>query len=118
MGLAMTTKEIRLAAKLIRQSEPIGSVLAQLQFRHTAEAIKSAVEKYRIKRRQVYANTYSARKNNVEYATICVAPPAVIEQRDQRQRLHPKTLTARICGDPLPGFSALDMRAKQKCAAE
>ena len=37
-------------------------------------------------------------------------PPAVIEDRDLRQTLAPRDLTAILCGDPLPGRSALDRR--------
>lgn len=41
-----------------------------------------------------------------------VAPPSVPESveadRDERAMLEPRSLTALICGDPLPGRSALD----------
>lgn len=35
-------------------------------------------------------------------------PDEVIARRDHRVMLRPKTITAFICGDPLPGESALD----------
>jgi hypothetical protein len=37
--------------------------------------------------------------------------PKTIEDRDRRADLQPATLTARIFGDPLPGYSALDRRS-------
>lgn len=36
--------------------------------------------------------------------------PGVVEERDYRLSLAPRDLTAAFCGDPLPGYSALDRR--------
>lgn len=36
---------------------------------------------------------------------------AMIE-RDRRAQLRPRSITAAICGDPLPGYSALDRMAR------
>jgi hypothetical protein len=38
-------------------------------------------------------------------------PSAVADDRAYRQSLSPRDLTALLCGDPLPGFSALERRA-------
>ncbi len=35
---------------------------------------------------------------------------AELAERDRRGLVEPRDLTAEICGDPLPGFSALDRR--------
>jgi len=37
-------------------------------------------------------------------------PDEVLAERDRRQALEPINLTAAFCGDPLPGYSALDRR--------
>jgi hypothetical protein len=37
-------------------------------------------------------------------------PRDVLAERDYRQSLKPRSLTAAMFGDPLPGFSALDKR--------
>ena len=37
-------------------------------------------------------------------------PASVIEDREHRFQLKPRDLTAFRCGDPLPGYSALDMK--------
>ena len=35
-------------------------------------------------------------------------PPATLEDWERRGALEPRDLTAAICGDPLPGYSALE----------
>jgi len=37
-------------------------------------------------------------------------PPEVFAERDRRLSLAPRSLTAAICGDPLPGYSAMERR--------
>ncbi len=37
-------------------------------------------------------------------------PREVLIERDYRRQLAPKSLTAAFCGDPLPGYAALDKR--------
>lgn len=39
-----------------------------------------------------------------------IIPPEVLEDRDHRSDLAPRNLTAAFCGDPLPGYSALERR--------
>ena len=38
--------------------------------------------------------------------------PGALNERDRRALLRPRSLTAAICGDPLPGYSALDRRGR------
>lgn len=38
-------------------------------------------------------------------------PPEVLADRDRRLSLAPRSLVARVCGDPLPGYSALERRS-------
>lgn len=38
-------------------------------------------------------------------------PPEIVQLQTHRVMLRPKTITALICGDPLPGESALDRRS-------
>ena len=38
-------------------------------------------------------------------------PDEVLSDRDRRMDLSPRDLSAALCGDPLPGYSALDRRA-------
>ncbi len=45
------------------------------------------------------------------------ADPEAIEERDRRLALAPASLTAAFCGDPLPGYSALD-RARARPAKQ
>lgn len=35
----------------------------------------------------------------------------ILRARDRRLKIKPRDLTAYICGDPLPGYSALERRA-------
>lgn len=42
--------------------------------------------------------------------SILVVPDRVIAERDRARDLEPRDLTAALCGDPLPGRSALDRR--------
>lgn len=37
--------------------------------------------------------------------------PDILRERDRRLALPPRDLTAAFCGDPLPGYSALERRA-------
>ncbi|HEX4043237.1 MAG TPA: hypothetical protein VHY10_16185 [Xanthobacteraceae bacterium] len=38
------------------------------------------------------------------------ADPRALAERDQRLAVAPRDLTAALCGDPLPGYSALERR--------
>lgn len=37
-------------------------------------------------------------------------PRGVLRERAEREQLAPRSLTAALCGDPLPGYSALERR--------
>lgn len=41
---------------------------------------------------------------------LVTAPDRVLAERERRQALEPRSLTAALLGDPLPGYSALDKR--------
>jgi len=50
------------------------------------------------------------RKGAANVVTAMEPDPIAIADRDRRAELSPKDLTALLCGDPLPGMSALDRR--------
>lgn len=50
-------------------------------------------------------------KHNLTGVSNIHVPPAVLNDRDERMSLAPRDRTAAICGDPLPGYSALERRA-------
>jgi hypothetical protein len=61
-----------------------------------------------------YRRKYGAYKIGKDQ-TLCVVavhvPADVLREAAYRRRLSRSTLTAEFCGDPLPGYSALDRRA-------
>lgn len=60
------------------------------------------------------AKTYYGKHfTKVEYflpSTGATASSDMLRERDKRVAIPPRDLTAALCGDPLPGFSALDRR--------
>jgi hypothetical protein len=63
------------------------------------------------RRAQAAARPIQVPRDPVYAMRIERAPAAVVIERDHRQSLSPRSLTALLCGDPLPGFSALERRA-------
>jgi len=49
-----------------------------------------------------------AEHRSVYAASVHSIPEAVLAERDARLALDPRDLTAAFCGDPLPGYSALE----------
>jgi hypothetical protein len=43
-----------------------------------------------------------------------IITPEALEDRERRRSLAPRDYTAEFCGDPLPGYSALDRSAECK----
>ncbi len=62
------------------------------------------------RRREVADTTKRIHFN--QKATLANRPaPDLLAERDRRLALQPRDLTAAFCGDPLPGYSALERRA-------
>jgi hypothetical protein len=77
------------------------------------ETVRRALDPdYRRKRMdQINAARYGRAHSEISAARF-VAPPAdVLRRREHRVMLRPTSLTALLCGDPLPGESALDRRS-------
>lgn len=60
------------------------------------------------RRREIQASKASAQSDAVHHTKAC---PIALAERDRRLALAPRSLSAALCGDPLPGYSALDRRA-------
>ena len=90
--------------------------MARRQFseEEARERHRAQVRAYQQRRR------LAKRAGNVELQTRAPAiqdhrveiepPPAVLAERDQRMCLFHSSPTQALCGDPLPGYSALDRR--------
>jgi hypothetical protein len=48
---------------------------------------------------------------NEHYMPRVIPPPEVIDERNRRLGTPYQSIVAAMCGDPLPGYSALDRRA-------
>lgn len=54
--------------------------------------------------------TSSRVKAGLGYSTLMIVPPDVLARQTHRNGLRHTDLTAIVCGDPLPGCSALDRK--------
>lgn len=64
----------------------------------------------RHRRGQVFSRA-SGRRSPDEYKIPTKIPERVLREQDYRLNLEPRDLTAAFCGDPLPGYSALDRQS-------
>lgn len=105
----LTLQQARVARRHMHAHRSPDEIVAVFGGRYTYDEIVAAVRHLRAVQRQRYAQTY-ARRGWLELTrTIAVSHDALAE-RDQRLALMPRDLTALICGDPLPGYSALERR--------
>lgn len=104
----LTAKELQIARRMFN-SHPIEAIALALHHRHQPATIRAAVERSRKESRERYRANY-LRKSFIEYSSSVSIPAKISEDRKSRERLHHTNLTALICGDPLPGYSALDRR--------
>lgn len=74
----------------------------------SATAVQQKFKREREKQRNGSAITQAG--NNATLADRPRITEAALADRDRRQTLGPRDLTAAFCGDPLPGYSALDRR--------
>lgn len=103
----MTTKEFRIARKMLRQGKSTEEVALALRYRHDPSTIQSKVDHRRLGEKERYQRMAPAIPMR-----ISIIPAVVMERREHRSTLKPQSLTAFLCGDPLPGFSALDRRTE------
>lgn len=50
------------------------------------------------------------RKPTMQIVAHIQAPEEVLAERDRRKELQRQSIVSALCGDPLPGYSALDQR--------
>jgi len=107
----MKYRDMRQAKIMFNAKRPWPEILNHFDNRFTQEQILIAFENER--RRNRKRNNQSAGKfwtGIIELADRQVVPEKVLADRDYRRwRDHPE-LTGRICGDPLPEYSALARR--------
>jgi hypothetical protein len=109
----MTTKEINAATRLSRAGVSLEEISSRFNSRHRPEDIGRRIARNRAVRRNRYAEIYSsAQWGKVIPRQGADQPPALsaLADRDARVAIYPRDLTASICGDPLPGYSAGDRR--------
>ena len=97
------------ARALRNKGVPEESIIVQLGNKHTSAELTWHIEELR-KYNRAYSKTYYAAVTwRIDCAPI-KPDPAAIADRDRRYSIHPASITAALCGDPLPGMSALDRR--------
>ena len=83
-------------------------IIAALGGKYTTGEIDWLIEEIRNQQR-VYAKKYYARLP-AELERRIVVDAGALAERDRRLSKRHSSLTAALCGDPLPGLSALDRR--------
>lgn len=101
-GWARIGRELGVCGQTVRRAlfPEWGKTRREWQQKHRDKAAK---EREKEKSLDVYVDP----DNRVQ--TIAI-PSDVLFDRDRRRMLGPQSFTAWICGDPLPGYSALDKR--------
>jgi len=108
-ALELSSEEAKFARRMLRAQRPREEILAAFGNRYDWDAICDAVKWLRAEQRRRYAQTY-ARRPEIDHVRMIDVPPDALAERDRRAQVPPRDLTAAVCGDPLPGYSALDRR--------
>jgi hypothetical protein len=111
MGTSLTTDQIDLAREMHKAGKSwkaIGRALCR-----SPDTARRALDPIYRKQRNHSTNTNQkrlmAKPVKISLDPRCVVPPDLWIDRDRRMEA-PTTLTALLCGDPPPGYSALDKR--------
>lgn len=105
----MLQRDVMYARRLKSKKFTYQQISEFFEGRHTPNEIEAALEKLQEKRRDRYQTWHSTTVGIVSHDTL--KPTAeVLATQQARLMLRPKTITALVCGDPLPGESALDRR--------
>lgn len=95
-----------IAAELGMTEQAVKGRIALLRLSKEEKALR------RVNRRK-YENAEEIQKTRAWKEQPCVLSrpsPQLLAERDMRLKIKPRDLTAEFCGDPLPGFSALDLK--------
>jgi hypothetical protein len=103
-------KEMCKARTMLHRGHTMDDVLAALGNRLRADEIMTAIEKARWIHRRDHTPTAGVTKTGALRKSTIAAPPGAFDERDRRARLLPRSLTASLMGDPLPGYSAAELR--------
>lgn len=118
-----TQEEIEALHRLRRINTPIPAICEQLgrslhSVKHRLEwdgmTVKSRLKRRaRINRRRAEESGAGVGRHNLNVLNLDlgVGPrptSELLHERDMRAQIPPRDLTAAFCGDPLPGYSALD----------
>ena len=101
-------KSAERARALRHKGVPEADILVALGGKYTSAEIDELIDTIRARER-AYAREYYTRHVGGLDIRI-VADPSALAERDKRLARNPVSLTAALCGDPLPGYSALDNR--------
>lgn len=107
-GKRLTSKAYRMARKMKNGGKPMHEIVAAFNGIYTAADITAALQE----RREYIGGRALELSQELRVRTV-EAPPEVIQRQQDRHLLRHTDITALICGDPLPGESALDRRQQQ-----
>lgn len=122
MSTAWTDREIRIAAEIYRTTPGVGTHGHQCRaiylIAHAIRRSEHAVYGRLRKHGETFDGPDRRRKRLrrseqvplYRMITSLSVPSQVWADRERRCALEPATITAALCGDPLPGYSALDRR--------
>lgn len=125
-GKTWSRQEYERAMEMINAGRSREDVAAE--FGRTVEQIRKKIEyenmpewkreEYRVrvnaKRREISATKPRPMRRENRRPDVRIierGPPEIFEDRAYRVGLSPRDLTAELCGDPKPGYSALERRA-------
>ena len=96
----------------VELNRPISTIHNRLRWISMTEEQRRARAAQIRERRRHKPPEHPYLKGYREFEKVCpVIPcPKALAERECRMNLAPRDLTAAFCGDPLPGFSALDRR--------
>lgn len=112
-----TAEMVAHAQQLVGKGMTYADVDRRLNLRRGATAAKLSVYSWSEEKRSARRDQINEwRRGKPRQATanfvasVQSIPAEVIADRDRRMALERSTVTATCCGDPLPGYSALDQR--------
>lgn len=105
---AVPTKVIFEARAMLRKGKTMNEIAGHYGYRFSEQQISDELATHRAMIRGRYAKNLAG----VVHPTMEARPsPELLAHRERRVMLRPKSITAWVLNDPLPGESALDRRS-------
>jgi hypothetical protein len=105
------SRAIAIKARTLRNADvPEKTIMAHFEGRYTSSELDAMIAEMRRYQAQYRKKYYTAAPAELWRGDRVIADPGTLAEREKRLARNHTSLTAALCGDPLPGESALDRR--------